>query len=87
MDTIFKQDFLVRVPKNGEPDYFLYTDLPSPLKKSIKDKTYIKGINAFFSKYSRGGLDYINAHHPHYSEIPDSLKPFAMKAKGRSMSY
>lgn len=69
---IFKQDFIVDV--NGEDrEFVLYTRNRKNERKNIKD------IKMFFKKYGQG-VYYLNSHHPTYEDIPDEIKPSALRA-------
>ena len=70
---IFKQDFIVDVG-GKEINYILYTKIRDGRQsKSVKD------ISQFFSRYGKD-IYYTGSHHPSFEEIPDEIKPSALRA-------
>lgn len=67
----FKQDFIVDID-GKELKYILYTRNPGGSSQDIKD------INEFFNKYGKNG-NYANSHWPKFDELPNEVKPNAIR--------
>ncbi|OGB62610.1 hypothetical protein A2X44_04490 [candidate division CPR3 bacterium GWF2_35_18] len=70
----FKQDFIVDI-NNKDQEFILYTRLPNR-----NYGKYVKDINEFFNKYSKG-IYYKDSHHISFQDIPEELKPRAIEAQ------
>jgi len=70
----YKQDFIVNKSKQNK-EFILFTRLPSR-----KYGKYVKDINEFFATYSKGKY-YTETHHVAFEDLPDEIKPRAIKAR------